>query len=156
MCKLDPKSAGSPDDVPPIFPKSCEHSLSPPLAHLFSLSYTHSYLPPIWKLAYITPIFKMGDPTFVSNYQSISLKSTTCKLIESIIKDILCSLLLAASRICKHQHAFITKHSTATNILESTYDGTVSLNNRNPVDILYIDFSKAFDSVVHSKLIRPS
>ena len=64
--------------------------------------------------------------------------------MESIIKDILCSSLLAADRISKHQHAFITKHSTITNLLESTYDWTVSLNNRNPVDILYIDFSKAW------------
>ena len=63
--------------------------------------------------------------------------------MESIIKDILCSSLLAAGRISKHQHAFMTKHSTTTNLLESTYDWTVSLNNPNPVDILYIDFSKA-------------
>ena len=73
--------------------------------------------------------------------------------MESIIKDNPCSSLLAAGRISKHQRAFITKHSTTTNLLESTYDWTVSLNNRNPVDILYIEFSKAFDSVVHSKLI---
>ena len=73
--------------------------------------------------------------------------------MESIIKDILCSSLLTDGGISKHQHAFINKHSTTTNLLECSYVWTVSLNNRNPVDILYIDFSKAFDSVVHSKLI---
>ena len=82
--------------------------------------------------------------------------------MESIIfKDILCSSLLAAGRISKHYHAFITKHSITTNILESNYDWTVSLNNHNSVDIIYIyiyihiyiDFSKAFESVVYSKLI---
>ena len=67
----------------------------------------------------------------------------------SIIKDILCSSLHAAGRIFKHQNAFIT----TTNLLESTYGWTVSLNNRNPVDILYREFSKAFNSVVQSKLI---
>ena len=71
--------------------------------------------------------------------------------MESIIKGILCSSLLADGRITKQQHAFIIKHSTTTNQLESTYDWTISLNNRTPVDALYIDFSKAFDSVVHSK-----
>ena len=136
MRKFDPKSAGGLDGVPPIFLKRCQHSLSPPLAHLFSLSYTHSYLPPSGRLAYITPIFKKGDPACVSNYRPISLTSTTCKLMKSIIKDILCSSLLAAGRISKHQHAFITKHSTTTNPLESTYDWTVSLNNQNPLDIL--------------------
>ena len=61
MRTLDPKSAGGPH-VPPIFLKSCEYSLSLPLPHLFSLSYTNSYLPPSWMIAYITPIFKKGDP----------------------------------------------------------------------------------------------
>ena len=91
MHKLDPKSVGGLDGVPPIFLKICQHSLSPPLAHLFSLSCTHSYLPPSWKLAYITPIFKKGDPACVSNYRPVSLASTTCKLMEYIFKYILCS-----------------------------------------------------------------
>ena len=56
-----------------LFLKSCQHSLSPPLAHLFSLSCIHSYLPPSWTLAYITPIFNKGDPACISNYRPISL-----------------------------------------------------------------------------------
>ena len=63
------------------------------------------------------------------------------------------SILLAAGSIFKHQHAFIAKHSITTNLLESTGESTLSLSNRNPVDILYINFSKPIDSVVHSKLI---
>ena len=42
--------------------------------------------------------------------------------------------------------------STTTTLLQSTYDWTISFINRTSVDVLYIDFSKAFDSVVHSKL----
>ena len=53
------------------------NTLCPPLAHLFSLSYSLSYLPPRWRLAYITPIFKKGDPACVSNYRPISLTSLT-------------------------------------------------------------------------------
>ena len=37
-------------------------------------------------------------------------------------------------------------------LLENTHDWTMSLNNKTPVDVLYTDYSKAFDSVVHSKL----
>ena len=122
MRKCDPKSSGGPDDIPSIFLKRCEHSLSPPLAHLFSLYYTHSYLPPSWRLPYITPIFKKGDPACFSNYRPISLTSTTCKVRESLIKYILCSSLLAAGRVSKHHLAFITKHSTTTIRLESNYD----------------------------------
>ena len=64
--------------------------------------------------------------------------------MKSIIKDILCSSLLAAGRITKQQQAFIIKQSTSTNLLESTYDWTISLNNNTPVDVLYINLSKAF------------
>ena len=109
VCASWTQSAGGPDGVSPIFLKSCQQSLSPYLAHLFSLSYTYSYLPPSSRLAYITPIFKKGDPACDSNYLPIFLTSTICKLMESIIKDNLFSSLLAAGRISKHQHAFITK-----------------------------------------------
>ena len=70
--------------------------------------------------------------------------------MESIIKDIICSSLLSDGRTTKQQqNAFITKRSTTTNLLENTYYWTLSLNNRNPVAILNIDFSKTFDFVVH-------
>ena len=51
--------------------------------------------------------------------------------MESINEEILCLSLLAAGQISQSQHASITKHSTTTNLLESTYDWTVSLNNNN-------------------------
>ena len=71
--------------------------------------------------------------------------------METVIIDALCSALLTAGRISRHQHAFIfTKHSTVTNPLEATYDWTISLNANNPVDAIYINFQKAFDSVVHT------
>ena len=117
MRKFDPKSYGGPDGVPPIFLKNCEHIIFTFSTRIF-LSYTHSFPPPSLRLAYITPICKKGNPACVSNYQPIFLASTKCKLMESIIKDILCSSLLTAGQITEHQQAFITKHSATTNLLE--------------------------------------
>ena len=51
------------------------------------------------------------------------------------------------------QHAFITKHSTNNNLLETTHDWSVLLNRNHPVDVLNIDFQKTFDSVIHAKLL---
>ena len=63
------------------------------------------------------------------------------------------SYLLSKGLINKHQHAFIKKHSTVTNLLECTHDWAVAIHGGSAVDAIYIDFSRAFDSVVHSKLL---
>jgi hypothetical protein len=63
------------------------------------------------------------------------------------------SFLVEKGLISKHQHAFIKNHSTATNLLECLQDWSVGLNSRTQTDIIYIDFAKAFDSIVTSKLI---
>ena len=53
----------------------------------------------------------------------------------------------------QHQHGFLSKRSTCTQLLDSFQDWVVGLSNRKAVDVVYIDFSKAFDSVVYSKLL---
>jgi len=54
--------------------------------------------------------------------------------------------------ITRHQHGFLSKHSTITGLLATLNDWTLALHNKHAVDAIYFDFSKAFDSVVHSKL----
>ena len=73
--------------------------------------------------------------------------------METIIKNQLLDILSSKKLISKHQHRFMRKHSTATNSLECTHDCHVGLFNRNNVDIVFINFSKAFDSIVFSKLL---
>ena len=153
LIKLNTKSAGGPDGVPLIFLKRCAHVRSHSLAFLFEHSFNSCVLPVIWLHAYITPIFKKGDSTSPANYRPISLTCTTCKIMESIIKDAMSSALLTANLITKQQHAFISKHSTTSNLLECTSDWSLSLNHKIPVDVIYIDFARAFDSVVHAKLL---
>jgi hypothetical protein len=73
--------------------------------------------------------------------------------MECIIKDQLLTLLLSKGLINKQQHGFISKHSTITNLLECAHDWSLAFHSKLSVDVIYIDFSKAFDSVVHTKLI---
>jgi hypothetical protein len=72
--------------------------------------------------------------------------------MESIIHARILEHLLSLNLISKHQHGFLSKRSTCTQLLESFNDWILNLNSKNCVDIIYIDFSKAFDSVVYSKL----
>jgi ribonuclease P/MRP protein subunit RPP40 len=72
--------------------------------------------------------------------------------MEVIIKDQLVRYLVENGITNKHQHAFISNHSTATNLLECKNDWIVSMKT-SCTDVVYIDFSKAFDTVITSKLL---
>jgi len=55
--------------------------------------------------------------------------------------------------ISKQQHGFLSKRSTATNLIESLNDWTINLENGSHQAVAYVDFAQAFDSVCHNKLI---
>ena len=150
---LKSKSKGGPDCVPPIFYKKCSLWLCEPLTYVFQSCFDHGYLPPIWLQAFITPVYKKGPASDPLNYRPIALTCIMCKLLEFIIKNQLLSYLLNNNLISKQQHAFILKHSTATNLLECIHDWSIALNDGSSVDVIYIDFRRAFDSIVHSKLL---
>ena len=149
---LNVKTSSGPDLLPAILFKNLAHSLSLPLSLLFSKLFVLSALPDIWKTAVITPIYKKGPPSDASNYRPISLTCVMCKLMESVIKDAMLAYLLEHGLINKQQHGFISKRSTCSQLLECINDWSVSLSHKQSIDIAYIDFSRAFDSVVHSKL----
>ena len=48
---------------------------------------------------------------------------------------------------------FLSKKSTSTQLLECTLDWSIAFNSKNPVDVIYLDYAKAFYSVVHNKLL---
>ena len=139
--------------MPPIFIKNCSDQLSTPLSYVYRQCMKHGYFSPDWLRAFITPVYKKGDPTCPLNYRPIALTCTVCKIMESIIKDQLLSYLLRKNLISRNQHGFLSKHSTATNLLESTHDWVVECSSTYNVDVVFIDFSRAFDSIVFSKLL---
>ena len=153
ISRLRVKSKGGPDKIPTEYIKKCSLWLTMPLTYLFQLSFEYNYIPPYWLSAYITPIFKKGDQTDPYNYRPIALTCVFCKLMEAVIKDQLVTYLTTHNLITKQQHAFLIRHSTTTNLLECTRDWSIALNSRNVVDVIYVDYKRAFDSIVHSKLL---
>ena len=109
-------------------------------------------LPDMWKKSIITPIFKKGDPTIYSNYRPVALKSVACKIMESVLRDYILDYLLRHKLLNKSQCGFLKGHSTGCQLLECFDDWPRAFENSRNVDVCYIDFSKAFDSV--SKLIH--
>ena len=109
-------------------------------------------MPPIWKMANVTPVFKKGAKTNPSNYRPISLISIVCKVMESLIRDEMMDHLMANNLLNRHQHGFVIGKSCASNLLETLDIITEALNRGFCAVTVFLDFSKAFDSVVHSFL----
>ena len=73
--------------------------------------------------------------------------------MERIISRQIFDHLLANNVMHPEQHGFFRGRSTCTNLLEGLNDWTFSIQYKRSITVVYLDFSKAFDSVVHSKLI---
>ena len=145
-------SAG-PDGIPNLFLKNCASALATPLSHIFDASFKDQKLPLEWKIALVTPIHKKGPTTSPENYRPISITSSCCRAMERIINKFLMKYLLHHNLIECSQHGFIPARSTTTNILECTLQWTDAIQNKQNLDIIYLDFRKAFDSVSHVKLM---
>jgi Reverse transcriptase (RNA-dependent DNA polymerase)/Endonuclease-reverse transcriptase len=152
--KLDPKKAFGTDGVHPLVLKRCAKSFALPLYLIFNESLKQGSLPNKWKQANVTPLFKKGKRTLPSNYRPVSLTSVVCKTIERILAARMTEYLEKNKLLSRCQHGFTKGKSCTTNLLEYLDILTHGLANGDSFDVLYTDFSKAFDTVSHSKLIH--
>jgi len=96
---------------------------------------------------------KKGAKSDPSNYRPVSVTSWfVCKLMESIIRDVLVTAL--KDKFSCSQHGFMKHWSCLTNILESLEAWTKALDEGYGIDVIYLDYRKAFDTVSHSRLIE--
>jgi hypothetical protein len=152
---LSSKLSCGPDNIPNILLKNLHSSLALPLSLIFQQSLNNGCLPKIWKCANIVPVFKGSGSRFsVENYRPISLTSNICKLLEGIIYDKIYDHCLTNKLLSDSQHGFRKNKSTASNLLELTNDLTSLMDKGNNIDLITIDFSKAFDKIPHKKLIH--
>ena len=155
LCKnIKPKLTSDPDNYSPYLLKHVIHALSFPLSHIFNSLMSVGKIPSAWKKAIVTPIFKKGQSSNPANYRPISLTSIFSKLMERGVVHNMLDYLRTSNLLNKHQHGFLAKKSTITNLLESVNDWTLSVENSNDIVIAYIDFTRAFDSVSHEKLVH--
>ena len=114
-------SAG-PDEIPSIFWKKLASCLALPVSVLFTALYHFAVLPGEWKDAIAFPLFKKGDPRLTCNYRPISLTSTLCKTMESIVKDSIMAFVMSHNIITSSQHGFMPRRSTCSQLLETHYE----------------------------------
>ena len=151
--KLPNKSSSRPDGISNILLKNLSEELCKPLSILFQLSFNQKMIPDEWRMADVIPTFKgKGSKYDVGNYRPISLTNTILNVMESIIYSYIVNHCNKFNIINTEQHGFRDKSSTCTNLLELLNDLTNNIDIGNAVDIITIDFAKAFDSINHNKL----
>ena len=111
-------------------------------------------MPHDWKTARITPIFKKGRKTDANNYRPVSITSQTCKVMERIIRKKILQHVDEHNLMTSCQHGFVSRKSCLTNLLESLEEWTDVIDSGSGLDIIYLDFSKAFDTVPHKRLLK--
>ena len=131
------KSVG-PDGIHPKVLKETAAQLCAPLTIFFNRSLNEELLPEDWKRANVIPIFKKGEISDPGNYQPISLISTVCKVLESIIRESIIEHMTSNNLISNTQHGFLPKRSCVTQLLTSMEYWTDEMQKGNPVDVLYI------------------
>ena len=110
-------------------------------------------VPSDWKKANVTAIFKKGDKSSSSNYRPVSLTSQVCKVLESIVRDNILEHVKEYKLIKESQHGFLKRRSCLTNLLEFLEFVTNYIDQGYPIDVIYLDFQKAFDKVLHKRLM---
>jgi hypothetical protein len=150
---LKANKAGGVDDLDSSFIKQSMEGLVKPLKILYEKSMKEGEVPEEWKEANITAIFKKGSKKEPANYRPVSLTSHVGKILEKIIKDELVAYLEENKLLYDTQHGFRGRRSCLTNLLGFLEAVADEVDHGRPVDSLYLDFRKAFDTVPHERLL---
>ena len=152
--KLKRNKATGADDLPTGLLKDCASEISQPLCHLINLSLNRSEIPSDWKHALITPIFKSGSASDNDNYRPISILPILSKILEKSVHQQLMDYLEDNTLLSRNQFGYRHKRSTdlaATLLLD---DIRREVDKGNLVGVVFIDLSKAFDTISHATLLE--
>ena len=153
LLKLNIFKSSGPDGVHPKLLKSLayDNNFVEAVTKLFQKCSDTGFLPAVWKSASVVALFKKGIKSDPLNYRPVSLTCILCKVYEKLVRAHVLDFL--EHRISKHQHGFVKGKSCLSNLLETFDDILDILDEGAPVDLLYFDFSKAFDTVPHFRLL---
>ncbi|CAM5111223.1 unnamed protein product [Natator depressus] len=151
--KLDVHTSMGPDALHPRVLKELAAVIAEPLAIIFENSWRSGEVPDDWKKANVVPIFKKGKKEDPGNYRPVSLTSVPGKIMEQVLKESILKHLHNRKVIRNSQHGLTKGRSCLTNLITFYDEITGSVDEGKAVDVLFLDFSKAFDMVSHSILV---
>ena len=152
--ELKSDSAAGADGIPSSLLKLCRRELARPLYLLWRSSLDHGSVPSDLLLVIICPVHKGGSRGVPKNYRPVALTSHLVKVFERVIRRSLVEHLEGNGYFPDGQHGFRALRSTLTQLL-SFWDTILDKLEADPgVDVIYTDFSKAFDKVETGVLLN--
>ena len=141
------------DDIDIRIVKRAIHLICKPLSAIFNQCMKSGVFPESMKIARVVPIFKSGSPEIMTNYRPISVLSVFSKIFEKCISKRLLEFLKKCNIIKNNQYGFRVGHSTSSALIDFIHKVITSIDNGEILLGLFLDLSKAFDTLDHKILI---
>ena len=152
--KLLPRNkAPGHDEVSASVVKSVIMNIAKPLTHIFNLSFCIGKFPNQLKLAKVVPIFKSDDRLLVSNYRPISVLPVFSKILEKLMYNRMIGFIEKHNILSSSQFGFREHHSTSMALVKLLDKITRELDNKCYSIGIFLDLSKAFDTIDHNILL---
>lgn len=127
--------------------------IAEPIAYLVNKIFEKSICPTSFKTSIVKPLFKNGDKTEITNYRPVSLITNLTKIFEKVLKLRIDAYIKKFNLMSQMQFGFKEKHSTQDAISCLTTKIYEALDASKPALCIFLDLTKAFDSVSHSNLL---
>ena len=150
---LNTNKAAGPDEIRTKILQITAAELSPILTRIFQFSLDTGEVPQDKRDANIVPLYKKGDTHLAANYRPDSLTSITCKLLEHIVHSSIMKHFDQQNILCDNQHGFRKRRSCESQLIINIDRIAKYFSNGTQIDIILLDFEKAFDKVPHSRLL---
>ena len=141
------------DDIKTDVVITVKHIIAPYLIHIFNLSISKGIFPTQLKKAKVTPIHKNGDRNNFSNYRPISVLPVFSKIFERLVYNRLYSYITHHGLLHSSQFGFRKKYSSYMAVLDVYNNIVTSLDKRMHTLGIFLDLSKAFDTIQHYILL---
>ena len=134
--------------------KATHSSFITPLTHIMNLSLRYGIFPAVLKIARVIPLFKSEDPGSFSNYRPVSVLPLFSKILERLMYQRLLSFINKHNILYSFQFGFREMHSPNLALIVLVDRISKALENGDFILGLFLDFSKAFDTVNHDILFK--
>ena len=134
--------------------KCASRTITPSITKLLNLSIATNEFPNIWKCAKVTALFKAGNRTSPSNYRPISILATLSKILGRAVHHQFYQYLNQHNLLNEKQFGFWPKRSTVNAVSSFADEILLNIERGKLCGAVFLDLSKAFDTVDHTILLR--